>query len=181
MLRSSSVKCFDDLHRGLHKNNQSKTSNSLNRTFALCCRKEDPSDISKGELLLMWDMYTNKSDLAVKIAFNKDNLIQYFESIFKAGNMKLSYNEVEYSNTDQRVEKRFFRKDINYSFELKYRFIIERVDDSKNLFAPYCKREFTFMPLDIKKFGWADQKCVNLFESIKDQQLQYAVSSYDYD
>lgn len=176
LTRSESIRSFDDLHKGVHENNQNKQQDNKKNMFLLCCRNENPNVLAKSEFLLMWDMYTNKSDLAVKVAFNKEKLITYFESIFKIGNIDFCHKNVLYNNSDLKSEERLFRKDINYSFEQEYRFILETGDSSENLFAPYCCRKFPETPLNIKSFKWVEEKHSELFQNLNDQQCQHIVN-----
>jgi hypothetical protein len=120
MLRSTNINSFDDMHKKLHLNNEAMKN--INNEYILCMRDESDNN----EMLLMWDMYTEKSPFAIKVTFNKLKLIQAINEFFTNKKCSINHQKCLYNNDDCNLKNNdiYFRKDINYSFENEYRFII---------------------------------------------------------
>ena len=106
----------DIFHQQIHSNNTfQKVLDSESTKYVLCLRDESENN----EMLLMWDMYTNKSPFAVKVVFNKEKLISQVTDFFKnKKNCHLVHKKCVYDNSDYNHDNEdlLFRKDINYSF-----------------------------------------------------------------
>ncbi|MES2614703.1 MAG: hypothetical protein V4591_04735 [Bdellovibrionota bacterium] len=141
---------------------------SKNNKFVLCMRNEGLS-ARDGESLLMWDMYTQKSNSAVKISFDKEKITQYLKSVFDKISCSLIDKNVQYDNSDLQPDTGdlLFRKDVNFSFEQEYRFVAELSESPEDPFYPV--NSIPARPFNPKSYMWLKEEEHSLITRIHDQ------------